>query len=204
MDYDPWIDCNWSFTFPNQTGYYRFYSCAADNSSNVEGASVLNDTGCGYDTQAPNCLISYNRSATYFKANDPLKINVIFTENYSGINESSVRIAISTMGNGGLINSSMSMVDNTHWYYNWMIPSGSDDDGLFSVFIYARDIAGNNLPLYPTIDTSRQIDNSPPVISSLTATNISSSSVTISWMTNENASSHVAYGPAFSYRFMVS
>jgi len=44
----PWTGISWSFTFPNSTGYYRFYSIAIDNVSNAEAFST-NDTFCGYD-----------------------------------------------------------------------------------------------------------------------------------------------------------
>jgi hypothetical protein len=91
------------------------------------------------------------------------------------------------------------MIDNTHWYYDWTIPSGSDDDGLFNVSIYANDNAFNNLDPYPTTDNSKQIDNTAPVISSVSADNIFTSSVIINWITDENATSHIAYGATLSY-----
>jgi len=199
VDSNPWVSVSWSFTFPKNVGFYRFYSIAADNTSNVESVPLVNDTLCGYDDQPPACTIAYNRSATYFKANDSLRIYANFNEVHSGINESSVIIAISTIGNGSLNNVSMNMIDNTHWYYDWTIPSGSDDDGLFNVSIYANDNAFNNLDLYPTTDNSKQIDNTAPVISSVSVSNISSSSVSINWITNENATSHIAYGTTLSY-----
>jgi hypothetical protein len=93
----------------------------------------------------------------------------------------------------------MNMMDNNHWYYDWTIPSGSDDDGLFNVSIYANDNAFNNLDPYPTMDNSKQIDNTAPDISSVSVSDISSSSVTINWITNENTTSCVAYGPTLSY-----
>jgi hypothetical protein len=203
IDYDPWVNCSWSFLFSNQTRYYRFYSRATDNSSNVEDAPLINDTECGYDAQSPICNISYNQTASSLKASDSLTIYANFTEPYSGVNESSVLIAISTMGNGSLPNTSMNMIDNIHWYYNWTIPSGSDEDGLFIVKIYATDNVSNNLLPYPTIDASKSIDNTPPVISNLSVDDISSSSVHISWVTSENASSHVEYGPTPSYGYWV-
>ncbi len=199
VDSDPWVAISWSFTFPKSVGFYRFYSIAADNASIIEASPLINDTHCGYDDQPPACTITYNRSATYFKANDSLRIYAIFNEIHSGINESSVIITISTIGNGSLNNVSMNMIDNTHWYYDWTIPSGSDDDGLFNVSIYANDNAHNTIDPYPTTDSSKQIDNTAPNISSLSVSNISSSSVTINWITNENTTSHIAYGATFSY-----
>ena len=199
VDTDPWIDCSWDFLCPNQTGYYRFYSCASDNSSHVEDAALINDTGCGYDVQPPTCSISYNRTKDSFKAYDSLGIHASFTEPYSSVDESSVLIAISTMGNGSLANASMNMIDNTHWSYDWVIPSGSDEDGPFTIRIYANDMASNPLDPYPTMDTTKQIDNTPPVISNLSMSNVTTDSVLISWLTNENATSHIEYGLTPSY-----
>jgi hypothetical protein len=57
VDTDPWVACSWSFTFPNGTGYYRFYSRAADNNSNIEDPPVTNDTKCGYDAVKPTSKV---------------------------------------------------------------------------------------------------------------------------------------------------
>ena len=45
----PW---SWSFTFPNSTGYYEFYSRAYDNNSNHEDAPITADTLCNYTESA--------------------------------------------------------------------------------------------------------------------------------------------------------
>jgi len=161
----PW---SWSFTFPDGDGYYEFYSIANDTAGNTESAPSSADTICGYDTTAPTCTIEYNNSATYLKAGVHLRIYVNFTEATSGIDPTSVIINISTQGDGDLTNTSMTQTDNTHWYYDWTIPSGSDEDGTFTVSIYAKDNASNNLSPYPTTDSSKTIDNTPPTVSSLT------------------------------------
>jgi hypothetical protein len=117
------------------------------------------------------------------------------------MDETSVFIAISTMGNGNLSNVSMNMVDNTHWSYDWIIPAGSDEDGPFTIRIYANDNVTNNLNPYPTIDSSKQIDNTPPVISNLSVDDVSTTSVQIVWLTTEDATSSIEYGPTPSYGF---
>lgn len=198
-DEDPWIVCSWDFTFPNQTGYYRFYSCAADNGSNSEAPPVVNDTRCGFDTQPPLCTITYNRSASYYKSNNALRIFANFTESLSGINESCVFVNISTMGDGHLSNVTMNQINNTLWFYDWVIPAGSGEDGLFTVMIYASDQASNDLSPYPTIDTTKQIDNTAPVAFSVHASNITFDSVIINWLTDENTTSAIEYGTSLSY-----
>jgi len=198
-DEDPWAVCSWDFTFPNQTGYYRFYSGAADNSSNTENPPVVNDTRCGFDNQSPICAIAYNRSASYLKSNDSLQILVFFTEPLSGVNESNVIISIATMGDGSLTNVTMSQINDTFWYYNWTIPAGSDEDGPFTVQIYANDRASNNLSPYPTSDSTRRIDNTAPMISAVSVDNITLESVVINWITDENTTSSVEYGTTIAF-----
>ncbi len=201
VDSNPWITCSWNFPFPNQTGYYRFYSCAADNSSHIEDAPLLNDSECGYDIQSPTCLITYNTTQNSFKGFDSIRIIASFSETYSGIDESSVQLAISTLGNGSLNNTSMNMIDNTHWFYDWVVPSGIDEDGVFTARVYASDAVSNDLDPSPTIDSSKHIDNTPPVISNLAIDSLTSSSVQISWLTNENTTGHIEFGPTPSFGF---
>lgn len=198
-DEDPWIVCSWHFTFPNQTGYYRFYSCAVDNSSNIESPPLANDSRCGFDDQPPLCTITYNRSSSYFKSNDSLRVFATFTEVLSGVNESHVFMNISTMGDGHLSNVTMNQINNTLWFYDWMIPAGSDEDGPFTVRIYATDKASNDLSPYPTIDMTKYIDNTAPVVSVLSVSNITHDSVIIGWITDENTTNNIEYGITTSY-----
>lgn len=48
VDAEPWTEVSWSFTFPNGTGFYEFYSIAADNASNTEDPPGLADAICNY------------------------------------------------------------------------------------------------------------------------------------------------------------
>ncbi len=158
----PW---SWSFTFSNGSGHYQFYSIAKDYATNAEATTGTADTVCGYDTVTPTCSIAYNKSATYLKSGTALKIYVNFTELLSGINESFIKINISTAGDGDLYNTTLSRINNTHWYKDWIIPAGSDDDGIFTVKIYARDNISNNLASYPTTSGIKKIDNTNPICS---------------------------------------
>ncbi|MDI6887331.1 MAG: hypothetical protein QMC98_01655, partial [Candidatus Thermoplasmatota archaeon] len=54
IDLDPWSGIAWNFDFPKGEGYYRFYSVAIDNATNIEAAPVTNDTLCGYDATPPS------------------------------------------------------------------------------------------------------------------------------------------------------
>jgi len=175
---------------------YIVNATARDNATNV-GATDHNTFY--YDTFVPTATIEYNNSATYFKANVTLRIYVNFTEAASGMDESSILINITTTGNGSLSNTSMTKTDNKHWYKDWTIPTGSDDNGNFTVKIYAKDNATNNLNPYPTTNTSKIIDNTPPALSSISSGTPSTTSATITWTTNEAANSTVQYGLTTSY-----
>lgn len=124
-----------------------------------------------------------------------------FTESHSGMNDTSIQIAISALGNGSLSNESMQKIDNTHWSYNWIVPSGVDDDGPFAVHIYATDNVSHHLNPYPTLDTSKEIDNTPPVQFNLSVDGVTTNSVVLSWMTNENTTSRIEYGLTQSYGY---
>ncbi|RLB74654.1 MAG: hypothetical protein DRH15_15205, partial [Deltaproteobacteria bacterium] len=47
----PW---QWSFNFPNGTGYYEFYSIATDNADNTESAPASKDAMCYYNPVTNN------------------------------------------------------------------------------------------------------------------------------------------------------
>ena len=76
----------------------------------------------------------------------------------------------------------------------WTLSSGA---GTKTVYVQFKDAAGNwsSLPITDTI----VLDTTAPTISSRTATAITSSSSTITWTTNEPATSQVDYGVTTSY-----
>jgi len=76
---------------------------------------------------------------------------------------------------------------------NWTLSSGS---GLKTVRVQYRDESGTWSPAFT--DTIVR-DAAAPTISAVTASGIGPSSATISWTTNENATSRVEFGPTPSY-----
>jgi hypothetical protein len=113
------------------------------------------------DTTAPTATIGYNTSAPYFKAGTRVKLFVNFTEAVSGMNESTIKLHISTNGDGDLHWTTITKTDNTHWTWNWTIPTGSDDDGEIIVKVNGSDNAGNSL-LDGTYHSGKTIDNTAP------------------------------------------
>ena len=75
VDTDPWNGISWSFNFPNSSGYYRFYSIAIDNNSNIEYFTG-NDTICGYDTAKPSSQVDPISPYWQNSSDNPLTITV--------------------------------------------------------------------------------------------------------------------------------
>jgi|GEM_PF-5455824 len=183
----PWLT-NVSYTVKSATwaignttngNTVSFKALAVDNASNCGAWSAPISTK--KDISAPTCIIKYNRSATYFKAGTALKIYANFTEAGSGMNNSTVMINITTAGNGSLANTSMTKTNNTRYYHSWTIPSGSDEEGTFTVKIYAKDNATNNLNSYPTTNNSKKIDNTAPVTSMTALPSYKQTDFTVQW-----------------------
>ena len=75
----------------------------------------------------------------------------------------------------------------------WTLSSGA---GTKTVYAQFRDAAGN---WSSSATDTIVLDTTAPTISSRTATNITANSATITWTTNEPATSKVDYGPTQSY-----
>src|SRR5438128_2496883 len=70
--------------------------------------------------------------------------------------------------------------------------------GAHTLTAVARDAAGN-IATSAAVSETVANDTTPPVISSVSAFNISSSQATITWATNEASDSQVDYGPTTAY-----
>ena len=68
-------------------------------------------------------------------------------------------------------------------------------DGSHTLYAVAEDTSGN----YATSSISVTVDNTPPVISSISAGTPGETSATITWTTNENSNSQVNFGTTSSY-----
>jgi PKD repeat protein len=138
------------------------------------------------DTTAPTATVEYNNSATYFKVGTRVKLYVNLTEATSGINESTLILNITTNGDGGLNWITMNRTDNTHWIWNWTIPSGSDDDGEIIVQVSGSDNATNSLNR--TNITHIYIDNTAPTGNITQYGSYNDSLVNISGTANDSGS----------------
>lgn len=78
--------------------------------------------------------------------------------------------------------------------------SGLSSSTIYHYRVRSRDASGNLAVSGDfTFTTSAPADTTPPVISNIQAINITSSSVTITWATNEASTTQVEYGPTSSY-----
>jgi PKD repeat protein len=78
--------------------------------------------------------------------------------------------------------------------------SGLSSSTLYHYRVRSRDASGNLAVSGDyTFTTSAPADTTPPNISNIQATNITSSSVTITWITNETSTTQAEYGPTSSY-----
>jgi hypothetical protein len=86
-----------------------------------------------------------------------------------------------------------SAITNSPYTANWN--STSAGDGVHTLYAVAKDTSGN----YATSSISITVDNTPPVISSISSGTPGTSTTTITWTTNEAASSQISYGTTASY-----
>src|SRR5438552_3742989 len=75
-------------------------------------------------------------------------------------------------------------------------PTTTTTNAAHGLTAVARDAAGNTAA---SAAVSVTVDNTPPVISLVSAFNIASSQATISWATNKASDSQVDYGPTMAY-----
>ncbi len=139
------------------TGALTYFVRACDNVGNY-GPSA-SDT-ITVEITHPSCIIEYDNSKTTFKEEDELRIYANFTIAESNMDEDSIKIEIETNGDGDLSKTNMNKLSNNIWYYDWIIPSGNDEDGLFSIRVYGQDLDGKNISPNPTVEENKRIDNS--------------------------------------------
>jgi hypothetical protein len=85
----PW---SWSFDFPNDEGFYEFYSRATDLLGNVEIAPGFADTECAYDITSPT-ISSFSALADPCELGDNIDISARFYD-ISGIDGAWVLISL--------------------------------------------------------------------------------------------------------------
>lgn len=153
VDTSPWKSISWVFTFPNGTGYYRFYSLAIDNESNIEYFTG-NDTMCGYETEKPSSQVDSITPYWHTVTGNPLSITVTSAnDDMSGVKNLTLYYKYrkdNTSSWNGIV--SFGRDGSAPWSWSFNFPSG---EGHYRFFSIAYDYAGNreNPPTSPDYDT---------------------------------------------------
>jgi hypothetical protein len=162
VDNDPWRTISWVFTFPNGSGYYRFYSIASDNNSNIEYFTG-NDTLCGYDAEKPSSQVDTISPYWHNATGNPILITVTNTNDaLTGIKNVTLyyryRRDNTSSWNAGV---PFSRDENAPWSWNFNFPSG---EGHYRFYSIAYDQVGNreDPPSSPDYDTQSGFDTSKP------------------------------------------
>ncbi|MDI6917106.1 MAG: DUF835 domain-containing protein [Thermoplasmatales archaeon] len=147
----PW---EWSFNFPNGTGYYEFYSRANDTAGNYEDAPTNNDTICGYDNVAPT-VTATTPSNGGTTTNVWQNVSFDFSEPMN----TSITPTISTNMSGTI---TYSWESNTKLWVNHSLALNVDTSYYVNIS-GVEDLAGNQLSgNYMNITFTVKSTNNPP------------------------------------------
>ncbi|MBE3136909.1 MAG: DUF2341 domain-containing protein [Thermoplasmata archaeon] len=200
----PWITpIRWNFNFPNGTGYYRFYSVAYDNATNKE-AFTVNDTKCGYDSNSPTATIGVPINGNYYKIMDTIS-GTCSDASGSGVNTVNITI-YNVSANEYWAGSAWSA--SVHWFTttlsgspwsSWSYNSSAVTWKNASAYFINATATDNASNVGTAVHSTFYYDTYGPVISSISSGTPSTTSATITWITNENATGNVTYGTTTSY-----
>ena len=162
-------------------GTHRLQARATDISGNT---ATTTDRSITVDNQAPTGTIVINSGATATNSR-----NATLTLSASDALSSVTQMRFSNTGTGAF-----STAEPFATTKAWTLSSGA---GTKTVFVQFMDSVGNWSTA--AISDTIVLDTTAPTISGRTASNITGSSATITWTTNEAATSRVEYGLTTSY-----
>ena len=162
-------------------GMHRLQALAIDISGNT---ATTTDRFITVDNQAPTGTIVINSGATATNST-----NATLTLSASDALSSVTQMRFSNTGTGAF-----STAEPFATTKAWTLSNGA---GTKTVFVQFMDSVGNWSTA--AISDTIVLDTTAPTISGRTASNITGSSATITWTTNEAATSRVEYGLTTSY-----
>ncbi|MFO1098478.1 MAG: Ig-like domain-containing protein [Xanthobacteraceae bacterium] len=162
-------------------GTHSLTAQARDAAGNIAQSAP---TAVIVDNQPPVGTVQINGGAAATNTRT-VTLSLLGTDALSGVTQ----MRFSNNGN------SFSAAENYVPTKTWTLSSGA---GVKTVYVQFRDAAGN---WSSSATDTIVLDTTAPTISSRTATNINATSATITWTTNEPATSKVDYGPTTSYGF---
>ncbi len=133
-----------------------------DTAGNAPAAST-NSANYAIDTRAPTAAITYSDTDALVKSGDSLTITATFSEPL--LDAPVVKIALS--GANTLAATNMTKVDSTHYTYVHTVGAGN---GTVTVALsVGTDAAGNVVTPAPTSGATFTVDNTPPIIPTITS-----------------------------------
>ena len=202
VDTDPWVAVSWSFTFPNGTGHYQFYSIARDNATNTEsppGGLTNFDTNCGYDNIAP--VSSVNTITPYLHDNSPITISANASDPLSGVKN--VTLYYRYSANNASWNGYITAGTDTArpWSWSFAFTNGS---GYYQLYSIAKDNATNTESAPGTADARcRYLPLVVPTVVTNTSTGVKITNATLhGFLQNDGGEActvRFLYGPTETY-----
>lgn len=125
--------------------------------------AVIGTTATTGDLAVPTVTLTYSSDQTVYKAGDSVTVTATFNESVKA-GTAKPKIAIATPGDGDVFPAVDMTIgaNDTIWIYTWVVPSGSDDDGIATITITAQDLAGNANAA--ATNATKLIDNTAPTL----------------------------------------
>ena len=134
----PW---QWSFAFPNGTGYYEFRAFATDKAGNSGIPPAIAQASCGYDTTAPTS--SVDALSAGWNSSLPMPVSATASDELSGLGGVTLYYAFSgdnvawdAIGSY----TPFSQLLASPWAWSFAFPNGT---GYYRFYSIAIDSAGN-------------------------------------------------------------
>ncbi|MCG2825576.1 MAG: hypothetical protein L6265_03155, partial [Thermoplasmatales archaeon] len=149
VDEELWVSISWEFDFSaaKDEGYYRFYSIAGDNASNVEYKSLPQnnppappEAECIYDITLPTSTIETPSAYPAYYKNVPIWLNGTCSDTLSGVKR--VEINITYKDTNSLVQAwtNVNLFSNCSW---WDYPFSPTEEANYTIRIRAVDNASN-------------------------------------------------------------
>jgi hypothetical protein len=153
----PW---SWSFTLPNGTGYYQFFSQAFENLTSFEAESGVADQICGYDFTAPTS--SVNAIAPFWSILSTITVTATASDITSGVKNLSLYYRFSANNATWAAWNIFSNDTAAPWSWIFNFPNGT---GHYQVYTRAHDNATNFETAPGSADRSLGYDTAAPTSS---------------------------------------
>jgi hypothetical protein len=127
-----------SFTFTDGSGYYKFYTIATDMAGNIEAAPATADVRYGYDNVLPRSAA--NNIGAYWRNTSPITITATASDARSGV--ASVNLYYRFGAVNGTFGAWTPVSADTTSPYSWSY-AFADGQGYYEFYTIATDLAGN-------------------------------------------------------------